>query len=447
MTENNALKFLLFGLSLVDINNTSKALLPANFVFIQNTKILLKSKYIFVIIYPMKKINYKHTMSACFIGYMVQAIVCNYAPLLFVSWEQEFNISLTQLTSVVTLTFFTQIVVDLLSAKFADKIGYKKCLFLAHFTSSIGFLLLAILPYAMQNKFAAIIISVATYSIGSGLLEVLVSPVVETCPTDNKAGAMSLLHSFYCWGTVGVIAVSTVFFSVFGRENWRILAVIWAVFALLNGIFFCFVPIVEPEDEKPVKKSPPLFKNKIFVIAIILMICSGAAELAMSQWVSTFAETALNVSKTIGDLAGPMAFAVLMGTGRILFSSLSKKIKTEKYLIASSVLCIFSYLLACLSPHPVLSLIGCALCGLSVSAMWPGTISISTKALPNISTAMFAFLAVAGDLGCTSGPTLIGWVTDALGGNLKNGLLFSIVFPVMMIIAIISLKKVNTKQL
>lgn len=393
----------------------------------------------------MKKFNFRHTVTACFIGYMVQAIVCNFAPLLFVSWEKEFNISLPQLTTVVTLTFFTQIVIDLLSAKFADKIGYKKCLFGAHLFSGIGFLLLAILPYALPNPFVGIVISVVLYSVGSGLLEVLVSPVVESCPSDNKAGAMSLLHSFYCWGTVGVIALSTIFFAVFGRENWRILTVVWAIFAILNGIFFCLVPIIEPKDEQAEKKSNSLFKNKIFMIAIVLMICSGAAELAMSQWASTFAETALGVSKTVGDLAGPMAFAVLMGSGRILFSRLSKTIDNGKYLIASAVLCILSYLLACLSPNAIISLIGCALCGLSVSAMWPGTISMSTRAMPNISTAMFAFLAVAGDIGCTSGPTLIGWLTDAVGGDLKKGLLFAIIFPIIMILAMLLMKKESKK--
>lgn len=393
----------------------------------------------------MKKFNFRHTVTACFIGYMVQAIVCNFAPLLFVSWEKEFNISLPQLTTIVTLTFFTQIVIDLLSAKFADKIGYKKCLFGAHLFSGIGFLLLAILPYALPNPFVGIVISVVLYSVGSGLLEVLVSPVVESCPSDNKAGAMSLLHSFYCWGTVGVIALSTIFFAVFGRENWRILTVVWAVFAILNGIFFCLVPIIEPKDEQAEKKSNSLFKNKIFMIAIVLMICSGAAELAMSQWASTFAETALGVSKTVGDLAGPMAFAVLMGSGRILFSKLSKTIDNGKYLIASAVLCILSYLLACLSPNAIISLIGCALCGLSVSAMWPGTISMSTRAMPNISTAMFAFLAVAGDIGCTSGPTIIGWLTDAVGGDLKKGLLFAIIFPVIMIIAMLLMRKESKK--
>lgn len=389
----------------------------------------------------MRKFNFKHTVTACFIGYMVQAIVCNFAPLLFVSWAKEFNFSLAQLTTVVTLTFFTQIIVDLLAAKFADKIGYKKCLFAAHFFSGIGFFALAILPYAMADTFAGIVTSVILYSIGSGLLEVLVSPVVESCPSDNKTGAMSLLHSFYCWGTVGVISLSTSFFAVFGRENWRYLTIVWAVFALLNGIFFCLVPINDPKEEAKDKKSQSLFKNKIFIIAIVLMLCSGAAELSMSQWASAFAETALNVTKTVGDLAGPMAFAILMGTGRILFSHLSKKITTEKYLLASSVMCIISYLLACLSSNSAVSLIGCAVCGLSVSAMWPGTISLSTKAMPNISTAMFAFLAVAGDMGCTSGPTLIGIITNELDGNLKKGLLFSIMFPTIMIIAILSLKR------
>lgn len=392
----------------------------------------------------MKNLNFKHTVSACFIAYMVQAIVCNFAPLLFVSWEQEFNISIVQLTSIVTITFFTQIVVDLLSAKFADKIGYKKCLILSHLCSCSGFILLGILPYIMKNTYAGIMISVILYSIGSGLLEVLISPVVEACPTDNKAGAMSLLHSFYCWGTVAVIALSTLFFVTFGRESWRYLSFIWAVFALLNGIYFCFVPIPEPEEEKK-ENSKSLFKSKFFYIAVLLMICSGAAELSMSQWASTFAETGLGVSKTIGDLAGSMAFAVLMGTGRIIFSKLSEKVKIQSYLTASAVLCIISYLMAGLSDNAIVSLIGCALCGLSVSAMWPGTISLSTKQITGASTAMFAFLALAGDMGCTTGPTITGFITNHLGGDIKKGLIFSIVFPIIIIILLLFTSKKKAK--
>lgn len=395
----------------------------------------------------MKKFNFKHTILACFIGYTVQAIVCNFAPLLFVGWENEFNISMGQLTTLITITFFTQIVIDLASAKFADKIGYKKCLVIAHISSSIGFALLAILPYVMNNSFLALLIPITIYSIGSGLLEVLVSPVVESCPTDNKAGYMSLLHSFYCWGTVGTILISTLYFAFAGRDNWRYLALAWAVYSLLNGIFFIFVPIIEPKEESKNQKISTIFKQKFFLIAIVLMVCSGAAELAMSQWASAFAETGLNVSKTIGDLAGPMAFAVLMGTGRIIFSKLSSKFKIENYLFLSSVLCILSYLIACLSPNAVVSLIGCAMCGLSVSALWPGTISITTKAMPNASTTVFALLAVAGDIGCTTGPSVIGWISDAFGGELKKGLIFSILFPILIILALLANKKQQSKSL
>lgn len=392
----------------------------------------------------MKKLNYKHTIIGCFIAYMVQAVVCNFAPLLFVGWSNEFNISMPQLTTIVTVTFFTQIIVDLISAKYAEKIGYKKCLVLAHLLSGAGFFLLGILPYVTKKSFLAVLIPVIIYSAGSGLLEVLVSPVVESCPTENKAGAMSLLHSFYCWGTVGVIGLSTLYFAVFSRENWRYLAFVWAVFALLNGVFLAFVPISKLNGDQNKKErvhTKELFKNKVFIVAIILMICAGASELAMSQWASAFAETGLNVSKTVGDLAGPMAFAVLMGTGRIIFSAISKKVRIEDYLIVSAVGCIASYMLACLTPVPVISLAGCALCGLAVSAMWPATISFTTKVIPNATTAMFALLAVAGDIGCTSGPTIIGFVTDAFGGDLKKGLIFSVIFPAIIIFSLLSLKR------
>lgn len=380
---------------------------------------------------------------------MVQAVVCNFAPLLFVGWSNEFNISMPQLTTIVTVTFFTQIVVDLVSAKYAEKIGYKKCLVLAHLLSGTGFFLLGVLPYFMEKSFLAILIPIIIYSAGSGLLEVLVSPVVESCPTENKAGAMSLLHSFYCWGTVGVIGLSTLYFAVFSRENWRYLAFVWAVFALLNGAFLVFVPITKLKGDQNKEErvhTKELFKNKIFIVAVILMICAGASELAMSQWASAFAETGLNVSKTVGDLAGPMAFAVLMGTGRIIFSAISKKVKIEDYLIVSAVGCIASYMLACLTKSPVISLAGCALCGLAVSAMWPATISFTTKVIPNATMAMFAFLAVAGDIGCTSGPTIIGWITDAFGGDLKKGLIFSIIFPVIIIFSLLFLRRKNNKK-
>lgn len=385
----------------------------------------------------MKKLTYKHTMYACFIGYIVQSIACNFAPLLFVGWNNEFSISMGKITTIVTLTFFVQIIVDIVSAKYVDKIGYKASLMLAHIFSAVGFVCLGTLPYVIKNAFVGIVISVILYSIGSGLLEVLVSPVVDYCPSENKSGAMSLLHSFYCWGTVGVIAVSTLYFTVFGRENWRYLAFFWALFALCNAVFFSQVPIVQPPKEKKDGKIGSLFKSKSFLISILLMICAGAGELAMSQWVSTFAERGLNVSKSVGDLAGPMAFAVLMGTGRVVFSKVSNKVSTKSYLIFSSILCIFSYIIASLSSNSVISLIGCALCGFAVSAMWPATISLTSKQNPNGGTALFAILAVAGDIGCTAGPTVIGTITDTMDGDIKKGLIFGAIFPALIIFGLL----------
>ncbi|MGN0522366.1 MAG: MFS transporter [Eubacterium sp.] len=394
----------------------------------------------------MKNLNYKHTITACFIGYIVQAITCNFAPLLFVSWSNEFSVSMTQITAIITMTFFIQIIVDLVSAKFVDKIGYKICLIFAHIFSCSGFIALSILPYAMKNPMTGIVISVILYSTGSGLLEVLVSPVVESCPTDNKAGAMSLLHSFYCWGTVLVIGVSSAYFALFGRDNWKYIALLWAAVSLANAVFFCLVPVKEPDSAEKAVKISDLFKNKFFIIAIIIMICSGASELAMSQWASTFAEKGLGVSKTVGDLAGPMAFAVLMGAGRVIFSKLSSKIRIEKYLAASAVLCIISYFTASLSPSPVVSLIGCALCGLAVSAMWPGTISLSSQRIPAGGTAMFAFLAFAGDVGCTTGPTFIGFISTAQNGDVKKGLTFGFIFPLIIILMLFLIKPLSKKS-
>lgn len=384
-------------------------------------------------------------MLACFIAYMVQAIVCNFAPLLFVGWSREFNITIPQLTMIVTVTFFTQIIVDFASAKFAERIGYKRCLVLSHACSCAGFIMLGTLPYVMKNVYAGIVISVITYSIGSGLLEVLISPVVESCPNENKAGAMSLLHSFYCWGTVFVIGVSTLYFVLFGRENWMYVSFGWGAFSLLNGVLFCFVPINEPKHQDNAGNDKSVFKSKFFYIAVLLMICSGASETAMSQWASSFAETALNVSKTVGDLAGPLAFAVLMGIGRIVFSKIGDKVDISKYMIFSSVMTIVSYLVACLSPNAVVSLVGCALCGFAVSAMWPATITLSTRMISGTSTVMFAFLALSGDVGCTTGPSLIGWISNALGADLKKGLIFSVVFPAVMIILLMNQRK-NIKQ-
>lgn len=381
--------------------------------------------------------QYNKTITACFVGYIVQAIVNNFTPLLFLFFQKSYHIPLSQITLLVTFNFGIQLLVDLLSVGFVDKIGYRVSMVMAHVLSAAGLILLTVLPEVLPVPFAGILIAVMIYAVGGGLLEVLVSPVVEACPSDNKEKAMSMLHSFYCWGHAGVVLLSTLFFYAAGIENWKILAVVWALIPLINAFVFARVPIAPlMEEGESGMGLRELFRMKVFWILFIMMICAGASEQAVSQWASTFAEKGLGISKTAGDLAGPLAFAVLMGTSRLFYGKYGDRIHLERFMVYSSSLCILSYLGISLSPAPQLSLIACAVCGLSVGIMWPGTFSKASAALPKGGTAMFALLALGGDIGCSGGPTLVGMVSGALGDDLKKGVLAGIVFPVLLLIGI-----------
>ena len=381
------------------------------------------------------KSSYNDTVNACFLGYIVQAIVNNFVPLLFVTFQNTFGIELSKITMLISLNFIIQLSVDLLSAKLIDKIGYRCAMVAAHLFSALGLALLAILPYIMSNSFAGLLISVVIYAIGGGILEVLVSPIVEACPTDNKEKAMSLLHSFYCWGHVLVVLVSTLFFTLHGIENWRILAVVWALVPFANAFIFTKVPIAPliEEGEKGMSIKE-LLTSKLFILFFIMMICSGASEQAVSQWASTFAIEGLGVSKTVGDLAGPLSFAVFMGTSRALYGKFGDRLPQKRALPLCCILCVVSYLMISLLPVPALSLIGCAVCGFSVGIMWPATFSLSAAMLKRGGTAMFALLALGGDLGCSAGPGAVGFVSSAFGDNLKVGILFALVFPTVLFI-------------
>lgn len=394
------------------------------------------------------KLSYNHTMHASFIGYVVQAIVNNFVPLLFVTFEESFNISISKITFLVTFNFGLQLIVDLLSTTFVDRIGYKVSVIIAHFMSALGLILLTILPNVLNDAFIGLLISVMVYAIGGGLLEVLVSPIVEACPTDNKQTAMSLLHSFYCWGCVGVVLISTIFFGIFGIANWRILTIVWAIVPILNGLYFSQVPIAKlVDDDQKTLSFKELFSNKIFWVMLLLMVCSGASEQAVSQWASTFAEKGLGVTKTIGDLTGPMFFSILMGTSRAMFGKFGDRLDLKKSMYISGILCVVSYLLISLSPWAVVSLIGCGLCGFSVGIMWPGTFSLSSESIRGGGTMMFALLALAGDVGCSGGPTFVGLISGLFNDNLKIGILMAIVFPILLILGLLLIKKnINIKD-
>lgn len=390
------------------------------------------------------KNQHSKTITACFVGYIVQAIVNNFVPLLFLTFQRNYQIPLSQITLLVTFNFGVQLLVDLLSVGFVDKIGYRASMILAHVLSAAGLIMLTVLPELVPSPFAGILIAVMVYAIGGGLLEVLVSPVVEACPSDNKEKAMSMLHSFYCWGHVGVVLISTIFFRLAGIENWKILAVIWAVIPIGNAVAFAKVPIAPlMEEGEEGLKLRELFHIKIFWVLLIMMICAGASEQAVSQWASTFAEKGLGISKTAGDLAGPMAFAILMGSSRAFYGKYGDRINLDRFMIYSSCLCILSYLGIAFVPIPQISLIACAVCGLSVGIMWPGSFSKASKALPRGGTAMFALLALGGDVGCSGGPTVVGMVSSALGDNLKMGILAGVVFPTLLLFGVLLCGRMN----
>jgi len=394
----------------------------------------------------MKK-NYNQTIYACFAGYIVQAIVNNFAPLLFLTFQRTYQLPLTQITLLVTINFGVQLLVDLAAVGFVDRIGYRLSMILAHAMSAAGLALLAVLPDALPDPFLGLLLAVVTYAIGGGLLEVLVSPIMEACPTENKEKAMSLLHSFYCWGYVGVVLLSTLFFRFFGIGSWRVMAMLWALLPLLNLIQFIRVPVptLIRDGEKGLSLRE-LFGMKTFWLLFVMMLCAGASEQAVSQWASTFVEKALGVAKTVGDLAGPMAFAALMGLARAFYGKFGGRIRLDRFMAGSCVLCIGAYLCISLTSSPVAGLIGCGVCGFSVGIMWPGSFSKAAAAIRKGGTAMFALLALAGDLGCSGGPTLVGCVSGAFRGNLKAGILSAVVFPLLLLAAILALSGGRTKK-
>ena len=390
--------------------------------------------------------NYQKTKTACYLGFITQAIAANFAPLLFLKFHNDYGISLGNIALISTVYFFTQLLIDLFCAKFVDRIGYRVSIVISEVFSAVGLIGLAFLPDLLPDAFAGILISVTIYAMGCGLIEVLASPIVEACPFENKEATMSLLHSFYCWGAVGTIAVSTLFFAMFGMDSWRWLAVIWALVPAINIYNFVTCPIVPIVEEGQGMGIRQLGKRPLFWVAICLMVCAGASELAMAQWASAYAEAALGLSKTVGDFMGPCMFAVTMGISRVIYGRFGEKLNLIRFMIGSGALCVICYLLASLSSNPVMGLIGCVLCGFSVGIMWPGTISISSQKFPTGGTAMFALLAMAGDLGGSIGPAVVGRVTQYAGDNIRVGMGVGLIFPVVLIIMLILMSRTTVRN-
>ena len=381
--------------------------------------------------------NYRKTLLACYLGFITQAITANFAPLLFLKFHTDYHITLGKIALIPTAFFLTQLLIDVFCARFVDAIGYRRSVVISEIASGLGLAGLAFIPELFADPFVGILLCVVVYAIGSGLIEVLASPIVEACPFEHKDAVMSLLHSFYCWGAVGVIVLSTLFFALFGMERWRVLACIWALIPLYNIYNFATCPIERLTEEGKGMSIGALFKTPLFWLAIVLMVCAGASELSMAQWASAYTEAALGFSKTLGDLVGPCLFAVMMGVSRVIYGKFGAKLELSRFMLGSGTLCLCCYLLASLSANPVWGLIGCVLCGFSVGIMWPGTISITSPRLPQGGTALFALLAMAGDLGGAFGPSLVGAATQRAGDDLRIGMLAGSIFPLVLIAALL----------
>ncbi len=381
--------------------------------------------------------NYSATRKACYIGYVTQAIIINFVPLLFVMFNTHYNISLSGISLIIAVTFIVQLFVDLLSAKFIDCTGYRKFAITAHVFAAAGLMLLCVLPSVIPNTFIAILLACIVYSSGSGLIEVIISPIVESCPSDNDAADMSLLHSFYCWGAAFVIIATTVFFKLFGLESWKIITFIWSLIPIANIFLFLLVPIANENTKEQGTGIAGLCKSGIFWIFMLLMLCGGASELAMSQWASAFAETGLGVSKASGDIAGPFMFAIAMGTGRLLHAKLSDRVDITVYMSVCAAVCIIAYMVATLCPVSIIALSGCAVCGISAGVFWPGIFSLSAGTIKNGGTALFALLALGGDMGCTLGPAVVGIISEHFGNDLRKGLLVAVIFPTILLIGLL----------
>lgn len=393
----------------------------------------------------MKK-NYHQTLKACYLGFVTQAIAANFVPLLFLKFHTGYGVSLGRIALISTAFYLTQLIVDVFCARFADKIGYRRSVVVSEAASVLGLAGLAFIPDLCADPFAGIIACVIVYAIGSGLIEVLCSPIVEACPFDHKETVMSLLHSFYCWGSVGVIFLSSLFFTIFGIDSWRILACIWALIPLYNIFNFATCPIEHLTEDGRGMTIGQLFVKPLFWVAILLMICAGASEMSMAQWASAYTEAALGFSKSAGDLAGPCMFALTMGISRMIYGKYGARINLNRYMIGSGILCLCCYLLTALSSSPVPGLIGCIFCGFSVGIMWPGTISITSPRLPRGGTALFAFLAMAGDLGGAFGPGLVGTVSQHAGNDLRAGMLAGSIFPLVLILSLVLYSRISAEE-
>ena len=371
--------------------------------------------------------SYKSTIAACYIGSFVQAIIVNTTPILFIPLREQFGLTFQQMGLLVLINFISQVGCDILFSNAIDKYGFRRFVVAAHGLAVVGLVLFAASPLLFDRPFAGFVTATIIFSGSGGLLELLLSPIVNAIPTDEKAGAMSVLHSFYSWGQAAVILLTTVLLFVFGRAWWQWIILIWTLVPLFNFFFLMRVPFAPNVPEEQRQGMDKILLKPFFIAALATILCGAAAELCISQWASAYLEEAMRLPKVVGDVGGVCLFAVMMGVGRLFYGMYGKKINVSLMMLIGTVGAAACYITVALSGTAVLSLLACGLCGLCVSLLWPGTLVVASEHYPLAGAWMFAILA-AGDIGASAGPWLMGVVAEQahrlpfLSGLLTQGM-------------------------
>jgi fucose permease len=388
----------------------------------------------------------------------VGALVTNLPPLLFVLLMDRFSLTFEQVGRLTLINFFTQIIADLAFSRPVDRYGIRPFITSGHFLATLGLVLFAFAPKIFPGQpYWGFMLATVVFSCGGGLLELLLSAIVQAIPSDAKAAAMSLLHSFYAWGFIVVVLLTTAMIALFGRDNWPIIVLLWSILPFLNFFNFMRVPLAPQVSEEHRTSIKTLGKSPYFLMVVLGIALGGAAEVTMSQWTSAYMEAALALPKIVGDLVGLCLFAAFLGTGRALYGKYGKHIDVWYVMLWGSVLATLCYIVAALSPWPLLSLGACALSGLGVSLLWPGSVVNAARRFPFAGASLFALLAAGGDTGAAVGPWLVGVVADTVPSLLKqgsllmrlsshelglrSGMLFATIYPLSMVICLLVMRK------
>lgn len=357
--------------------------------------------------------HYRLTTISCFVGIFAQAVIINLAALLFMPLMRLHGLTYVQLGTLVAVNFSVQVGSDLVFSGLIDRIGFRRLVLPACLVGSLGLFLFALAPVLLPGRvFAGLLAATAVYSAAGGLLEVLLSPIVNAIPNEEKGAAMSLLHSFYAWGQMATIILTTLFLFLVGERHWQWMVGFWALLPLANFLLFLKAPFPPSVPEEHRLNMGDLILKPFCLLAFAAIFFGASAEVLMNQWTSAFMERALLLPKLTGDLFGMCGFALMLGLGRAWHGKYGARFDISKALVAMSALAVLCYLVVALAPGSWPGLLACMVCGFATSLLWPGTLIVASERYPLAGAWMFALLAAAGDVGAGLGPWFTGWVVD-----------------------------------